>query len=91
MLASQTSTLFNEIMDTNSPLNARIRNHGLVNGRKIGHKPAKAGLADPTLPASGQAHADGDWQAAGIMDQMVAYRDWWNLPARRPHGAAKLR
>lgn len=34
-------------------------------------------------PVSGQA----DWlTGSGIIDRMLAYRDWWNLPAGRAPG-----
>ncbi len=36
-----------------------------------------------SLPAGGAATAP-DWRPApGIMDRMLAYRDWWNIPASR--------
>jgi hypothetical protein len=75
-------------MDTNSPLNARIGNHEAAGIRK-------ALLASQTpfnaRSAAGQAPVGEDWHADGIVDRMLAYRDWWNLPVRRPHTAGKLR
>lgn len=87
MLASTSRTLFNGSMETQNPLNAQTGNRGLRAGRK-----APSLLGSLPIPSAGRSKAESDWQAAGIVDQMLAYRDWWNLPARKPaqdRGAAK--
>jgi hypothetical protein len=59
MLASRKPKLFNESMESKSPLSASRLAHG------DGPRPA--------LPA--------DWQpSTGIVDRMLAYREWWNIP-----------
>jgi hypothetical protein len=85
MLASTTPALFNNDMDSKNPLNAQIRNHGLGSGRKTAPRMASLNSFKGASPAD-SAHAvpEPDWQATGIVDQMLAYRDWWNLPVRRP-------
>lgn len=42
-------------------------------------------------PAAQASHAD--WQpSSGIVDRMLAYRDWWNIPEGRGRlGAARNR
>ncbi|MDB5050725.1 MAG: hypothetical protein JWO30_3796 [Fibrobacteres bacterium] len=84
MLVPKSRKLFNVSMDTQNPLNAQNRNHGLRSGRKT----AQLMISRPTLSAApDELHPENDWQASGLIDQMLAYRDWWNLPNRRPHRA----
>lgn len=73
MLAYDRPNLFNEHMDTQT--------HRTAQG-----KPAPA----PRAPeATGPAPAGSDWQPSkGIIDSMSAYRDWWNMPTRRPKSRA---
>lgn len=79
-------------MDTNTPLNAQFRNRGIGSGRKTVPQLASLPSVPEASPApSVQARPGEDWQSAGIVDQMLAYRDWWNLPVRRPQSAAKTR
>jgi hypothetical protein len=45
------------------------------------------------VPAPGQsaAHpASEDWQPAnGLVNRMLAYSDWWNIPSARPRSASR--
>ncbi|HKP96242.1 MAG TPA: hypothetical protein VJ385_10830 [Fibrobacteria bacterium] len=73
-------------METQNPLNAQIGNRGLRSGRN----PARSTASRPSPNASSApASAGGDWQASGLIDRMSAYRDWWNLPPRKPQAADK--
>ena len=72
MLASHEPYLFNVSMDNQASRQTPV----------IPRIPAKPRSPRPAgIPARSKAKAD--WNAAsGIVDQMLAYRDWWNLPAR---------
>ena len=85
MLASKSPNLFNDNMDTKHPLNSQIRNRGL----KSGLNPARLMTTQTTHSATAASPAEVDWQTSGLIDQMSAYRDWWNLPARKPLAAEK--
>ena len=72
MLASKPANLFNDLMQTEQ------------------HRTPPPGPAlTPVAPSASEATrteaAEADWQPRkDIMNQMLAYRDWWNMPARRP-------
>ncbi|MEO7425354.1 MAG: hypothetical protein ABI036_09210 [Fibrobacteria bacterium] len=77
-------------MDTKSPLNAQTRNRSIGGARASLPRPSP--LPFLGRPAdSAQGGKSPDWQASGLVDQMLAYRDWWNLPARRPLPHTKTR
>jgi hypothetical protein len=83
MLASKSGKLFNGNMETHDSHNARLRNRG-PHG-------SPAGLATAQTDYSAEPDASGNgWSASGLMDQMIAYREWWNLPSRRSQGGNKL-
>ncbi len=72
MLASDPAILFNVDMDTTTPRTSPAL-----------AQPAARGLADPSRAPGLPQIADAvDWQAAGLVDQMLAYSDWWNLPSK---------
>lgn len=84
MLASKPPELFNGTMDTKTPHTPMV--HGLGTDRPH---------PDPIPPDRAPSHAPQSRsrrsepaQDSGIVDWMMAYRDWWNLPARRKGGRA---
>jgi hypothetical protein len=72
MLAPRDPNLFNDNMEKQDALQTPV-------SPSMPAKPRSHRAAG--LPARSKAKAD--WSAAsGIVDQMLAYSDWWNLPAR---------
>jgi hypothetical protein len=76
MLASKSGKLFNGNMETHDPHNARPGNRGPHGSPSSG--PAAARSTYSTTEES----AGGGRRASGLMDRMLAYRQWWNLPSR---------
>ena len=79
MLASEKPNLFNRDMDTTTPRTSRAPSGPAGLGPQ--------GQIDALAPvATGAAADQNDWQPAGIVNQMLAYSDWWNLPSTRRRG-----
>jgi hypothetical protein len=75
MLASTDPNLFNGYMDTQDSFPAPIPARAPIGTRRI-RTPARPSQSDPIA----------DWNPdSGLVDRMLAYRDWWNLPVRRQH------
>jgi hypothetical protein len=84
MLASKSVKLFNGNMETHDTHNARLRNRGPHGGSSTGLT-----ASHPERAAAPDSAGIG-WSASGLMDQMLAYREWWNLPSRRSQGGGKV-
>lgn len=83
--------MFNNSMDTKNPLNVQTRNRSLGEARKSPTRLAPLPSFLGNSADSAQGEPGSVWQANGLVDQMLAYRDWWNLPVRRPLQHSKPR
>jgi hypothetical protein len=71
-------------MENQAPLSPSAPEHDRPAARKARPMAAPRGLRP-----SGSTSVT-DWQSgSGIVDQMLAYSDWWNIPAGRAQSAGR--
>jgi hypothetical protein len=58
--------------------------------RAAGSRRAPRMAAQRGTPASANRNLSPDWNpASGIVDQMLAYSDWWNVRAPKGNGSSR--
>jgi hypothetical protein len=75
-------------MDNQAPRSQSIPEPVRPADRKISRM---AGRRRATVPGREAAHpASEDWQPAnGLVNRMLAYSDWWNIPSARSRGVSR--
>ena len=73
-------------MDNQAPRTQSIQNPDRPVDRQISRMVGRRGAPAPGRDAARTASAD--WQpGTGLINRMLAYSDWWNIPSSRPRSA----